>query len=171
MEVTSTVTMAPHSALNVPGVVVGGTVVSESIGSFVCVVVSDTGPQALFNVSEAGYAESGLEFGLGLAVFVLLLVLIRRGMRTLAAHGITWGIKMLEIVIGKPGDGKSLISCMEVVEELNRSERCIVTNLPLDLVELAVDCHEHIVRPIDLKERVLLLEDEQVRDFFLYEPG
>lgn len=80
MEVTSTVTMAPHSALNVPGVVVGGTVVSESIGSFVCVVVSDTGPQALYDVSEAGYAESGLEFGLGLAVFVLLLVLIRRGM-------------------------------------------------------------------------------------------
>jgi len=69
------------------------------------------------------------------------------------------------------GGGKSLFATIKVCEELEKTERFIVTNLPLKLPELAEYCHKWITRPIDLNKRLRLLEREECHRFFLHLPG
>ena len=78
---------------------------------------------------------------------------------------------MINFISGKPGGGKSLYAVMQVCWELEHTERHIVTNLALKLPELAEWCHEHIPRAVDLPSRLRILEDSEVREFFLYRPG
>lgn len=78
---------------------------------------------------------------------------------------------VINFICGRPGGGKSLFAVMQLCEELRRSERTIVTNLALKLPELAEWCFRNIERPVDLSARVRLLDDDQVRQFYLYRPG
>lgn len=76
---------------------------------------------------------------------------------------------MITFVTGRPRSGKSFYSVMQLCHELEHSERDIVTNLPLNLVELAEYCHRYIAKPVDLSKRLRVLDDSQVPSFFNYE--
>ena len=75
-------------------------------------------------------------------------------------------------ITGKPGGGKSYIAVAQLCEELKDTarNRFIVTNLPLNLGELAVWCHENIKEEVNLSERVRVLDDSETGEFWLYEP-
>lgn len=75
-------------------------------------------------------------------------------------------------ITGKPGGGKSYIAVAQLCEELKDTarNRFIVTNLPLNLPELAAWCHENIKEEVNLAERVRMLDDSETGEFWLYEP-
>lgn len=83
----------------------------------------------------------------------------------------------LHFLTGKMSGGKSFNATRMLVQELRISERKIVTNLPLLLEDrkgrrgLIRYVHEEIEKPVDLRKRLLVLNKEQVREFWLYEPG
>jgi len=76
------------------------------------------------------------------------------------------------------GGGKSLFGVIQVCQELERSDRLIVTDIPLILQNppegywtIADYCHRFISRPIDLKRRLAVLSYEQARQFWRYLPA
>lgn len=72
-------------------------------------------------------------------------------------------------ISGKPGGGKSLYALSLIIKELVETERIVVTNLALKLPELNEYLQKkYPQRNINLFERVQLLDDEQVRKFYLY---
>lgn len=87
---------------------------------------------------------------------------------------------MAEIVFVSSGigGGKSLYATRQICLELERSERMIVTNVPIFL-EDAPDgymtiqewCHKYVDRAIDVKSRVRKLTEEEVFEFWRYLPG
>lgn len=77
---------------------------------------------------------------------------------------------MIPIVCGKPRGGKSYYACVQICEELLRSNRYVVTNLPLDLGELAEFCEREVDGPFNVGERVRLLTEEETHKFWLYDP-
>jgi len=77
---------------------------------------------------------------------------------------------MINFVTGRPGGGKSLFGVMQICRELETSERYIVTNLPLNLENLAEWCHQRITKPVDLSRRLRVLTDAEVPNFWLYSP-
>lgn len=78
---------------------------------------------------------------------------------------------MIHFVTGKPGGGKSYYSLRQIVEDLAKTERWIVTNLPIVLEELAEYLHNRYPEPIDIRRRIRLLSDDEVRDFWRHYPG
>lgn len=74
------------------------------------------------------------------------------------------------LITGLPGHGKSYYGVLQLLEELRRSKRYIVTNLPLDLKELCVFCEENFPDDPDVMGRVRLLNAEETGEFWLYDP-
>jgi len=68
------------------------------------------------------------------------------------------------------GGGKSLFATIQICNELEKSERFIVTNVPLKLPEIAEYCHKYIDRPVDLNKRLRVLHREECHRFFLHLP-
>src|SRR5579859_2884107 len=84
----------------------------------------------------------------------------------------------ITILTAHIGGGKSLYATRQICEELRRSERMIVTNVPIFLedapegyITLGEWCHKYVERPVDLKKRFRLLTDEEVWEFWRYLPG
>lgn len=76
------------------------------------------------------------------------------------------------------GAGKTLFSVMEICRELERSDRYIVTNIPLILNDAPKGyntvqewCNEHIKRPINVAARVAVLTKEQSLFHWRYLPA
>lgn len=76
------------------------------------------------------------------------------------------------------GGGKTLFSVMEICKELERSERFIVTNIPLILADPPAGyntvqewCQEWIKRPIKVSERLVVLTKEQALEHWRYLPA
>ena len=93
---------------------------------------------------------------------------------------------MISFIVGKPGGGKGLVALKEIISELVNGERPIITNLAIRLepwVRVIRRRGKAVYKPeIGLRaylcreygqdfgaaERVHLLEDSQVSEFFLY---
>jgi hypothetical protein len=74
-------------------------------------------------------------------------------------------------IAGKPGGGKSYLAVYQICEELKSGKgRNIVTNIQLNMAELAAWCHENIKEEVNLSERIRILDDEETGEFWLYEP-
>jgi len=74
-------------------------------------------------------------------------------------------------IAGKPGGGKSYLAVFQICEELKSGKgRNIVTNIALNLPELAAWCHENIKDEVSLSERIRVLDDSEAGEFWLYEP-
>jgi len=69
------------------------------------------------------------------------------------------------------GGGKTLWATIQICKELEKTERFIVTNVPLRLPELAEYCHKWIKRPVDLRKRVRVITPEQAKKWFYFLPG
>jgi hypothetical protein len=81
-------------------------------------------------------------------------------------------------VVAPIGGGKSLYACRAICEELGRTDRDIVTNLPLFIessdqehMTLGEWCHEYIEREVDVKRRVRKLTDVEMWDFYKHYVG
>jgi hypothetical protein len=74
-------------------------------------------------------------------------------------------------VVGKPGGGKSYYGVKQIVDEIMRSNRYIVTNIELLLPEIRAYCHEQMEDEVDLTDRVRVLSDSEAAEFWKYEPG
>ena len=74
-------------------------------------------------------------------------------------------------VVGKPGGGKSYYGVKQIVDEIMRSNRFIVTNIELLLPEIRAYCHEQMEDEVDLTDRVRVLTDAEAAEFWKYEPG
>ena len=79
----------------------------------------------------------------------------------------------VQFIGGKPGGGKTLLAVRIIADELKRSRRLIVTNVSLKLGELAAYCQERDIDYGDclLSERILILNEEQLAEFYLYRYG
>jgi len=69
--------------------------------------------------------------------------------------------------LGLPGDGKSVSGVRRLIDELGSSSRTIVTNLPLEIGELETYSRQEFGRDCDVRRRVVLLDESQVRKFWL----
>ena len=90
---------------------------------------------------------------------------------------------MIHFISGKPGGGKSLFATRIVVDELAlpqwveergqkvRCRRYVVTNLALQLAELQEYLHINKGIECHVADWVTLLDEEQMRRFFLYRGG
>ena len=84
----------------------------------------------------------------------------------------------LIIVYAAIGAGKSRFAVSALCHELQNSERMIVTNLPVWVVNpppgrfcLGEWCHKYVQKPVDINARVRLITRAQVKDFYRYLPG
>jgi len=75
------------------------------------------------------------------------------------------------LITGLPGHGKSYYATLQILEELRRSERYIVTNVPLDLKELGAFCEQYWPEGAEpqLRSRVRLLDTNEAAEFYLYD--
>jgi len=81
------------------------------------------------------------------------------------------------------GGGKSLAASNLICKELGSTDRHIVTNVAMFVdspsdemrsrgyISLQEWCQEHILHPVDVRKRVLLLKDDQLKQFYRYLPG
>jgi len=75
----------------------------------------------------------------------------------------------LRMFLGKPGGGKSSGALRDIVHELTRGQRVVVTNLSIDPGELNAFLQKRFpAEDIDLHKRLLLLDEKQSRRFWLY---
>lgn len=74
-------------------------------------------------------------------------------------------------VVGKPGGGKSYYGVKQVMEELSRGNRFIVSNIEFNLPEVRAWCHENVEAEVDLTDRFRILDENETAQFWLYEPG
>jgi len=77
----------------------------------------------------------------------------------------------VSLITGLPRHGKSYYAVLQCLEELRRSERYVVTNLPLDLAELQSFCDQWIEKFVDVSARVRVLSAAETAEFWLYDPG
>lgn len=78
---------------------------------------------------------------------------------------------MLHILSGNPGGGKSYLACERILNELQVTERTIVTNLALNLDAIQRHVDKHVkTKQINISTRIRIIEDEQCSRFFLYRP-
>jgi len=77
------------------------------------------------------------------------------------------GTMSVSLYMGLPGDGKSMSGMRKVVAHLVETDRDVVTNLPIEIGELQTYLREVYHKEIDCAARVVLLEQEQVRKFWL----
>jgi hypothetical protein len=92
---------------------------------------------------------------------------------------------MIHFVLGKPGGGKGLFSMKLIVDELLNGSRCVLTNLPV-MVEpwvtsdgrAMMGLRHYLERRSEtkrdwstLKDRLIILKDEQCTEFYRYRSG
>lgn len=76
---------------------------------------------------------------------------------------------MIFMVTGKPRAGKSYYTLMCVIKELADGRRCVVTNLPLNVGELAAYLQaRYPTRSIDVLQRLRVLTPAETQKFWLY---
>jgi hypothetical protein len=79
---------------------------------------------------------------------------------------------MIHFIVGKPGGGKTYYSVRQICHELMHGDRFIVTNVALNLEELAEFCHKECSEPVDISGRVRILNELESQQFWIYEgPG
>jgi len=81
-------------------------------------------------------------------------------------------------VIAPIGGGKSWYSTRALCLELERSERNVVTNLPLYIetappgqMTLQEWCQKYVAKPVDVRKRVRVLDRDEVFEYWRYLPG
>ncbi len=79
---------------------------------------------------------------------------------------------MINFVIGRPGDGKTLYSVHVLVKRLVYSNCAVITNIKLDLERL----NEYIQQrytdaDVDVLERVKIIDGEDVSHFYRFRSG
>lgn len=72
--------------------------------------------------------------------------------------------------LGLPGDGKSMSGVRRLESILATDKRCVVTNLPLEMGELSGYLQRKYGTDFDCASRVVILEQSQVRKFWLIRP-
>lgn len=85
----------------------------------------------------------------------------------------------VQFIGGKPGGGKSLLATRIILDELRRTNRYIITNLPLKLGEIADYFREQGwswehegVTDVWLRNRICILTEEELPEFYRYRfPG
>jgi len=80
----------------------------------------------------------------------------------------------VQFIGGKPGGGKTLLAVRIILDELRKSDRVVVTNVSLKLGEIAGYFNEQgwSYNAEWLRDRVVILEDEQLVEFFRFRyPG
>lgn len=82
----------------------------------------------------------------------------------------------VHFVSGKPGGGKTLFAMRLLIDELRRGPvrgRHIVTNVAVNFEGLAVYCEKESIDlgGIHLKDRITILDEENLRQFYLFRPG
>lgn len=78
----------------------------------------------------------------------------------------------VRFIVGKPGGGKTLYAVKLIIEELVYTAKTVVTNIPLELGRLNEYLQEKYPKEsIDLLERLVMLEDEDVFDFYTFRSG
>jgi len=77
----------------------------------------------------------------------------------------------IHFISGKPGGGKTLYSVKMIVDELVYGDRCVITNVPLNLGELNAYLQKRFPnKAINLHERVRLFDEDEMRGFFCIRP-
>jgi len=81
-------------------------------------------------------------------------------------------------ITARIGGGKTLWSVIQIIKSLEKTDRLIVTDIPLvmsnasgRLWTIAEYCHMFIKRPIDVSKRIVYLDFEQAREFWRYVPA
>jgi len=74
---------------------------------------------------------------------------------------------MITFVSGMPGDGKSYFIMTEIERELVSGNRVIVTNVELNLGNVADYLHERYGKTFDLHSRYYLLTTQETKEFWL----
>jgi hypothetical protein len=74
----------------------------------------------------------------------------------------------IHFISGKPGGGKSLFAVMCVLDELRLSRRNIVTNLPLNIGNVAHYLHQQYGDSLQAARRITLLDEKQSFNWWLY---
>lgn len=74
----------------------------------------------------------------------------------------------LKFISGKPGAGKSYMALKWIVDELINGSRVVVTNLPINIPELGAYLHEKTEKIVDLSERLRIIGDDEVYEFYRY---
>lgn len=74
----------------------------------------------------------------------------------------------IHFISGKPGGGKGLYSMKLIVDELRSGRRAIVTNLAVKPPDLAAFLHEKFGETFNLLDRLTILDDENLNEFFLF---
>ena len=84
----------------------------------------------------------------------------------------------ITFIIAPIGGGKSLYSTRAICLELQRTDRMIVTNVPIftgeareGMMTIEEWAHEYVDRPVDLRKRFRLLNREEVFEFWRHLPG
>jgi len=78
----------------------------------------------------------------------------------------------IHFVTGRPGAGKGLYSMKLLVEEIQGTNRAIVTNLALLPEKLAEYMHNQFGQSFDLLTRLQMVHDDELSEFFCYRgPG
>jgi len=81
------------------------------------------------------------------------------------------GIEMIALYLGLPGDGKSMSGVRKLVGVLSETNRYVITNLPLEVGELESYLFKEFGSTFNCRERIVVLEQEQVRKFWLIRGG
>jgi len=86
----------------------------------------------------------------------------------------------IHFISGKPGGGKTLYSTRLIIDELVRSDRCVITNVPLLLPRLNEYIQERhpkayqdrfVSKGIHISDRVILLQEDDLSTFFTWRPN
>jgi len=77
----------------------------------------------------------------------------------------------INFAFGGIGSGKTLWATIQIAEELDKSDREIVTNIDLNLEDIAEYCREHIARPIDVTKRIRVLTEQETKSWWLFVVG
>jgi len=75
---------------------------------------------------------------------------------------------MIDFLLGKPRNGKSLRAMMYIWEELTLGTRFIITNLVLDLDVIQALLIKRGFNGVDVRKRIRMLDDQQTKNFWLY---
>lgn len=71
----------------------------------------------------------------------------------------------INFICGKPGGGKSLLAAKKIIEELGTTNRMIVTNLPLNFINLHSYLREK-GKEADLEKRIQVLDETECKKFW-----
>ncbi|HEY5296861.1 MAG TPA: zonular occludens toxin domain-containing protein [Verrucomicrobiae bacterium] len=93
---------------------------------------------------------------------------------------------MIRFITGKPGGGKGIVTCQQVIEELSKGERPVIAYFAFRFdpwvrswkkrgktfmkpeIGMSAYLHREYQTDFDLRKRVHVLDDDQAAEFFLY---